>query len=123
MDRREFLLRSGVIGIAIGDSCFFSALGQLPAHVVVLLSLGGQALVVLLQSDLRAVAAAITLSRATLAVIRQNLVFAFGYNLLAVPLAASGALHPMWAGAAMAASSVSVVTNSLRLRRVVLRDR
>jgi Cu+-exporting ATPase len=71
----------------------------------------------LLRNDLLAVAAAIDLSRATLSKIRQNLFFAFVYNVLGIPLAAFGLLTPPLAGAAMAASSVSVVANALLLRR------
>jgi Cu+-exporting ATPase len=73
--------------------------------------------ITLLSNDLGAVAAAIDLSRATIAKIRQNLFFAFVYNVLGIPLAAFGLLSPVVAGAAMAASSVSVVTNALLLRR------
>ncbi|HEX9300849.1 MAG TPA: heavy metal translocating P-type ATPase [Casimicrobiaceae bacterium] len=71
----------------------------------------------LLRNDLAAVAAAIDLSRATLAKIRQNLFFAFVYNVIGIPLAALGLLSPVIAGAAMAASSVSVVANALLLKR------
>jgi Cu+-exporting ATPase len=73
--------------------------------------------VTLIRSDLTAVADAILLSRATLAKIRQNLFFAFAYNVLGIPLAALGMLNPVIAGAAMAARSVSVVTNALLLKR------
>ena len=72
---------------------------------------------ILLRDDLGAVPDAIALARATLAVIRGNLAWAFGYNIAAIPLAAAGFLNPLIAGAAMAASSAFVVANSVRLRR------
>ena len=83
--------------------------------------------VTLVKGDLRGIARAAVLSRATMGNIRQNLVFAFGYNALGIPVAA-GVLYPafglllspIFAGAAMALSSVSVVTNALRLNRVKL---
>src|SRR5258706_2870853 len=83
--------------------------------------------VTLVKGDLRGIARAAVLSRATMRNIRQNLVFAFGYNALGIPVAA-GVLYPafglllspVFAGAAMALSSVSVVTNALRLNRVKL---
>ena len=74
--------------------------------------------VVLVRRDLTVVADAIVLSRRTLRTIRGNLVWALGYNVVAIPLAAAGLLNPLIAAAAMSVSSVLVVTNSLRLRGV-----
>jgi P-type E1-E2 ATPase len=73
--------------------------------------------VVLLNPDTRLVPVAIELAATTLRTIKQNLMWAFGYNTAAIPLAAAGLLDPMVAAAAMALSSVSVVLNALRLRR------
>jgi P-type Cu+ transporter len=72
---------------------------------------------IVLREDLGAIPDAIRLARATLATIRRNLTWAFGYNVAAIPLAAAGFLNPLIAGAAMAASSAFVVASSVRLRR------
>jgi Cu+-exporting ATPase len=73
--------------------------------------------ITLMSGDLQAAVDAIRLSRRTLATIKSNLFWAFGYNIAALPLAAGGYLNPLIAGGAMALSSVFVVSNSLRLRR------
>jgi Cu+-exporting ATPase len=73
--------------------------------------------ITLIRGDLRAVAAAIDLSKRTIRVIKQNLFWAFFYNIVAIPVAMLGLLHPVVAEIAMAASSVNVVTNSVRLKR------
>ncbi|WP_370645428.1 HAD-IC family P-type ATPase [Pseudonocardia sp. DSM 110487] len=73
---------------------------------------------VLVRDDLTALPAAVRLAGATIRTIRGNLAWAFGYNVAAVPLAMAGLLNPLLAGAAMACSSLLVVTHSLRLRRI-----
>jgi Cu+-exporting ATPase len=74
--------------------------------------------IVLVGGSLQGIATAIRLSRATMKVIRQNLVFAFIYNVIAIPLAAFGLLNPLIAAAAMALSDVTVLGNALRLRKM-----
>ncbi len=73
--------------------------------------------ITLMRSDLRAAVSALALAKQAMRVMRQNLFWAFVYNVIGIPLAAAGMLSPVVAGAAMAFSSVSVVGNSLRLRR------
>ena len=77
----------------------------------------GAADLTLVSGDPRAIADALSLARAMMTVSRANLCWAFGYNVIAIPLAALGYLNPLFAGIAMSASSLIVVTNSLRLRR------
>lgn len=73
--------------------------------------------ITLVNKDLRSVAAAINLSKKTMRTIKMNLVWAFGYNVILIPVAALGLINPILASLAMALSSVSVVTNSLLLKR------
>jgi Cu2+-exporting ATPase len=73
---------------------------------------------VLTKPDLNNLSAALIIARRALKIIRQNLFWAFSYNLVAIPLAATGKLAPVYAAAAMACSSITVLANSLRLARI-----
>ena len=126
-DLRQKSYKVSMVGDGINDS---AAMAE--ADLGIAMSTGSDiaidsAGIIIMNGDLRAVAQAIRLSKATVKIIRQNFFWAFFYNIIAIPIAAGALfpttgflLSPMIAGAAMAMSSVTVVLNSLRLKRITL---
>ena len=117
----EKLKAMGKVIVMVGDG-IYDAPTLISADVSLVIGSGIDAAIeaadiTLLRDDLRGVPASIKLSRATMRNVKQNLFWALIYNALGIPIAAAGLLNPVFAGGAMVFSSVSVLLNSLRLRR------